>query len=76
MELEGKSGPLWNFCPFRKVCAFGMYYKACIIIIVYIMCTMRTSFLLNFVSLGDQGVPTEPLIRKGTFKGISKVFNI
>ena len=38
-------------------------------LIADVKCIMRTSFLQSFVSLGDQGDPTEPLIQKYTFKG-------
>ena len=69
LELEGRSGPLRYFSTFSKVDAFGMYYEACKILIADVKCIMRTSFLQSFVSLGDQGDPTEPLIRKDTFKG-------
>ena len=34
------------------------------ILVADIKCIMRTSSLQSFVSLGDQGDPTEPLIRK------------
>ena len=62
LELEGRSDPLGNFRPFSKVDGFGAYYDACKILIADVKCTMRTSSLLNFMSLGDLGDPTEPLI--------------
>ena len=64
MFLNWKAGQtiLGDFRPFSKVDAFGAYYGACKILIADVKCTMRTSFLLSFVSLGDQGEPTEPLI--------------
>ena len=52
------------FSPFFQSYAFGTYYEACKILIADVKCIMRTSFLQSFVSLGDQGDPTEPLIRK------------
>ena len=60
LELEGRSGPLRNFRPFSKVCAFGMYYEACKLLIADIKCITRTSFLPSFIFLGDQGDPVGP----------------
>ena len=60
MELEGRSGPLKNFHPFTKVCTIGMYYGAWKILIADVKCTMKTSFLPRFMSLGDQGDPADP----------------
>ena len=65
LELEGRSGPLGNFSPFLQVDAFGTYYEACKILIADVKCTMRTSFLQSFVSLGDQGDPTEHCVKIG-----------
>ena len=65
LELEGRSGPLKYFPPFSKVDAFDMYYEACKILIADVKCTMRTSFLQSFVSLGDQGDPTEHFVKIG-----------
>ena len=56
--------PFDRFSSFFECCALGMNYGACKILIADFKCTMRTSFLPSFVSLGDQGDPTEPLIRK------------
>ena len=64
LELEGRSGPLRNFSPFFQSYVFGAYYKAWEILIADVKCIMRTSFLQSFVSLVDQGDPTEPLIQK------------
>ena len=66
--MEGRSGPLGNFYTFSKFDTFGMYYGARKIFIADVMCTMKTSLLPSFVSLGNQGDPTVPIIRKGPLK--------
>ena len=40
--------------------AFGAYFEPRKIIIADVKYTIKTSFLLSFVYLGDQGDPTEP----------------
>ena len=68
-ETGGQVSTLEVFFPFTKVCAICMYYGAYKLLIADVKCIMRTSFLQSFVSLGDQGDPTEPLIQKDTFNG-------
>ena len=65
LELEGRSGPLKYFSPFSKVYAIRVYYEAYKIIIADVKCMMRTSFLQSFVSLGNQGDPTEHCVKIG-----------
>ena len=59
LELEGRSEPLPNSLSFWKVYAYGPYYEPHKIVIADVKCTMKTSFLHRFVSLGDQGDPAE-----------------
>ena len=54
-----------NFRTFSKVYEFGVYYEAYKILIADVKCIMRTSFLQSFVSLGDQGDPTEHCVKIG-----------